>query len=248
MRVNQSPPKFTVIMATLLRGSYDAAVSSLYRQTCREFEFMARADPGNEYIARNRAAKEAHADWLVFMDDDAVAPPGWLARLDSVLFAKPDLVAVSGPLRGNMFGSGIILVDKPGWWIGASMAVKRDVFLEHPFEETWGLGRVPRGWRSDSDEGFHIEQAYPGRWLHDGAWIMDHPGKMQSVWDPEVEDVFFNRWREKYIERFIPVDPRGQQFLLETQVLSDEEKAKVLNARKELRKSMPSLPVLPQEK
>ena len=243
-----SPPRFTVILATLLRDSYAAAVSSLRRQTFRNFEFMGRNDTGNEYLARNKGAREAHADWLVFMDDDEVAPPGWLQRLDATLRAKPDLVAVSGPLRGNMFGSGVILVDHPGWWIGGDLAVRKDVFLElGGFEETWGLGRVPRGWRADSSLGFSIEERYPNRWLHDGAWVMDHPGRMQSQWDPEVEDVFFNRWRRQYLERFIPVDPRGCQFLLETQILSNEERAQVLRARKELRKAMPGLPVLPQE-
>lgn len=240
-------PKFSVIVATLLRPSYASLVAAIRRQTFMDGELLARADPGNEYIARNRAAMTARGGWLVFMDDDAVPSPGYLAHLAAVVTKRPELVAVSGALRGNLWGQGLTVVDQPGWWIGAVLAARRDVFLERPFEETWGLGRIPRGWRADTDWGFSIEERYPGRWLHDGGWVMDHPGKMQSVWDPEVEDVFFRRWREQYIERFIPVDPRGQQFLLETQILTADEKEKVLKARKELRKSMPQLPVLPEE-
>jgi glycosyltransferase involved in cell wall biosynthesis len=234
-------------MATLLRSTYPSALASLRRQTFKDFQLMARADPGNEYIARNRAAAKADGEWLVFMDDDAIAPPDWLQHLDALVTSRPELVAVSGPLRGDMFGSGVMTLDKPGWWVGANLAVRKDVFLERPFEETWGLDHVPRGWRADSDLGFSIEGRYPGRWLHDGQWIMDHPGKMQSIWDPEVEDVFFQRWRKQYLERFIPLDPRGQQFLLDTQILTPEERTIVLNARKQLRKAMPNLPVLPQE-
>jgi glycosyltransferase involved in cell wall biosynthesis len=238
-------------VATLIRGSYAATVASLRRQTYRDCELIARADVGpgiNEYVVRNLAAQQARGDWLVLVDDDAVLPPTHLARLLVDILRKPDLVAVSGPLRGNMFGTGTTVVDHAGWWIGANMSVRRDVFLERPFDEDWGLGRVPRGWRADSDLGFSIEERYPGRWLHDPELVVDHPGTMQSVWDPEVEGVFFRRWRKQYLERFIPVDPRGQQFLLETQDLSAEERKRVVECRRAMRAQIPGLPVLPQEK
>ena len=94
---------------------------------------------------------------------------------------------------------------------------------------------------------WRIEDAFVGgaTWLPN--LIVDHPGQMQSVWDPEVEGVFFQRWRKRYIARFVPVDPRGQQFLLETQDLSPEETAEVLRCRKLVRATMPNLPVLRQE-
>lgn len=241
-------PLFSVVVATLLRPSYGSLVASLRRQTFHDFELIARADPGNEYVARNRGAAAARGHWLVFMDDDAVAPQGYLTRLSADVRSKTDLVAVSGPIRGNLWGTGTVLLDQPGWWVGANMAVRRDIFLEHPFEETWGLGRTPRGWRADTELGWSIEERYPGRTLHDGALVMDHPGSMQSQWEPAVEEVFFRRHRAKYIDRFIPVDPRGQQFLVETQDLTPEESAKVLKARKDLRKTMPDLHKLPQEK
>ncbi len=241
-------PLFSVVAATLVRGSYGALVASMRRQTFRDFEFVARSDPGNEYIARNRGAVQARGEWLVFIDDDAVAPPGHLARLAEDIHTRPGSVAFSGPLRGNMFGSGDFLLDREGWWVGANMAVRRDIFLERPFEETWGLPYTPRGWRADTDLGFSIEDRYPGRWHHDPELVVGHPGPMQSVWDPRVEDVFFRRWRSRYIERFVPVDPRGQQFLLETQDLTPEETARVVKCRTEMRKTMPQLPVLPQER
>lgn len=240
-------PRFSVICATLLRPSYAALVASVRRQTFRDFEFIGRADPGNEYIARNRAAARATGDWLVFVDDDAILRPEHLARLEETISLTPDVVAVSGALQGNMMGQGVVVLSNPGWWVGANMAVRRDVFLERPFEEDWGLGHTPKGWRADTDLGFSIEERYPNRWTHDGKWIVDHPGQMGSAFQPEVEAVFFRRWRSKVIDRFISVDFRLQQFLLETQDLSPDERAKVLSARRAMRKLVPTLPMLSQE-
>ena len=240
-------PRFTVVAATLLRPSYPALVAAIRRQTFRDFQFVARADPGNEYIARNRAAAQASGDWLVFVDDDSVPPPDHLAKLNRVLAEHPKLVAVSGSIRGNLQGRGVIVIDQPGWWVGANMAVRRDVFLERPFEERWGLERTPPGWRADSDLGFSIEQRYPGRWRHEGTLVVDHPGPMGSTWQPDVEAVFFGRWRQQYLERFVPVDYRGQQFLFETQDLTPAERTHILKCREALRRSMPDLPRLPQE-
>lgn len=239
--------RFSIVVATLLRGSYAALIASVRRQTFprSEIELISRADAGNEYIARNRAAAQAHGEWLVFVDDDALLPPDHLARLDSVIRSRPSLVAVSGPVRGNLMGQGYVSLDQRGWWVGVSMAVRRDVFSERPFEETWGMSHIPRGWRADSDLGFSIERRYPGRWTHESELTVDHPGPMGSSFQPDVEDMFFRRWRAEYIERFAPVDPRGQAFLWETQDLTDEERTLVFKCRESLRKVMPGLPEFP---
>lgn len=231
----------------MLRPSYASLVASLRHQTRHDYELIARNDPGNEYIARNRGAQQAVGDWLVFADDDSTLRPDHLDRIDRATLGTPDLVAVSGALEGNMFGQGPMRVSHRGWWIGANMAVRRDVFLERPFEEDWGLGHTPKGWRADSDLGFSIEDRYPGRWEHLEDLVVDHPGPMGSVWQPDVEDVFFKRWRSRYIERFAPVDPRGQQFLIETQELTPEERRDVLKCRKATRATMPDLPKLAGE-
>jgi hypothetical protein len=244
-------PRFSVIVATLLRPSYPALVASLRRQTFADFELVARADVGpgvNEYVARNRAVAQATGEVLVFLDDDATARPDHLARLDRAFRERPGLVAVSGALRGDMWGQGVQDLDKKGWWVGANLAIRADVFRElGGFEESWGLPEVPRGWRADTDIGWRIEDHYPGWWVHDGTLVVDHPGPMGSVWQPQVEGVFFRRHRARCLERFVPVDPRLQQFLLETQDLAPPETARVLKCRRDLRQFMPGLPVLPQE-
>jgi GT2 family glycosyltransferase len=45
--------------------------------------------------ARNTGIRQASGDTITFLDDDALAPPGWLARLQAGL-ADPDVLAVGG--------------------------------------------------------------------------------------------------------------------------------------------------------
>jgi glycosyltransferase involved in cell wall biosynthesis len=242
-------PLFSVICATLVRPSYSALVSSVRRQTFHDFEFIARSDPGNEYIARNRAVAQARGTYCVFCDDDALLRPNHLALLARAIASNESPPALGGPLQGNMFGGGTVLLNEPGWGVGANMTIRRDVLNQRGgFEETWGLPRTPRGWRADTDMWWWIEDAFLGgaTWIPD--LVVDHPGIMTSVWEPDVEGVFFRRWRKRYIARFAPVDPRGQEFLLRTQDLTADEKAEVLKCRRALRSRVAGMPELPEER
>jgi len=46
--------------------------------------------------ARNRSAQAAHGDLLVFLDDDCLAPPGWLRRYAAAWAAHTEIDAVAG--------------------------------------------------------------------------------------------------------------------------------------------------------
>lgn len=48
--------------------------------------------------ARNRALAEARGEVVAFLDDDCLAPPGWLAALASC-FEDPAVAAAGGPVR-----------------------------------------------------------------------------------------------------------------------------------------------------
>jgi len=243
-------PLFTVVCATLLRPSYAQLAWSVHAQSFRDFEFSARHEPDvNEYVSRNRAARAARGRYLVFCDDDAQLRLDHLKRLAEAISGNDDPPALGGPLQGNMWGQGTVLLNEPTWGVGANMCFRADAFAElGGFEEDWGLGHPVKGWRSDTDLWWRTEEKYLGgpTWLPN--LIVDHPGTMGATWQPEVEDVFFRRWRQKAIARFVPVDARLQQFLLETQELSPAEHSAVVSARRTLRARMPGLPVLPQEK
>ena len=46
--------------------------------------------------ARNRGAQAGHGDLLIFLDDDCLAPPGWLRRYAAAWAAHPEVEAVAG--------------------------------------------------------------------------------------------------------------------------------------------------------
>ncbi len=239
---------FSIVVATLRRPSYARLVQSITNQDYADWELVARYDPEvNEYVSRNRAVKEAKGKFLLFTDDDCIVPAGYL-RTAAVFTRRHNPVAVSGPLQGNMWGTGTMRVEAKGWGIGANLIVRRDAFeAVGGFEEDWGLGHAVKGWRADTDLWWKLEDKYHGRVAHAAELVMQHPEMMKAQWIPEVEDVFFRRWRARVMERFVPVDPRLQQFLLETQDLEGGERDQVLKARAEMREKIPSLPVLETE-
>ena len=243
-------PLFTVVCATLLRPSYAQLAWSVWDQSFRDFEFHARCEPEvNEYVSRNRAAREARGRYLVFCDDDALLQRDHLARLAQAIERNDSPPALGGPLQGNMWGTGTMLLNEPSWGVGANMVFRKDVFDDlGGFEEDWGLGHPTKGWRADTDLWWKVEDRFVGgpTWLPN--LIVIHPGPMGATWQPDVEGVFFRRWRKRTIARFVPVDPRLQQFLLDTQDLAPEEEKEVLRARKAMRARIPNLPRLPQEK
>lgn len=51
----------------------------------------------NPATRRNRAVSTTSAEILAFIDDDATAPPGWLATAVAYLDAHPDVLALGGP-------------------------------------------------------------------------------------------------------------------------------------------------------
>jgi hypothetical protein len=51
----------------------------------------------NPATRRNRAASEATGELLAFIDDDAIAAPGWLANAARYLDEHPEVLAVGGP-------------------------------------------------------------------------------------------------------------------------------------------------------
>ncbi len=72
---------FSIIVPTKKRSSLVNLLNSIKSQTFKDYEIIIREGEINEYFARNKAAKEARGDILVFLDDDTVIPTFYLQRL-----------------------------------------------------------------------------------------------------------------------------------------------------------------------
>ena len=102
-------------------------------------------------IARNRGAKEATGDMLVFFDADVVVPPHWEGRMLERFSQNQKLVGISGPYRFYdlprrykfiefidfhilyPFVGELILkkiLKKGALWNGGNLAVRREAFNE----------------------------------------------------------------------------------------------------------------------
>lgn len=94
---------------------------------------------------------------------------------------------LTGPLEGDLWGHGSnIRLEKPNCYVGANLFVRKDIFESlNGFESDWGLEPPPKGWRSDSDLGFRIEDRFGiENRKFSNELVVYHLNSMQSVWQP----------------------------------------------------------------
>ena len=109
------------------------------------FHYFNETNQGLSF-ARNRGIKEAAGDWLVFLDDDAMVHPGYLANLNSYIAKYPDAGAFGGLITPE-FESG----TAPKWfcrftssWVSAIDMGNKVSFFEgskYPIGANMGFSR-----------------------------------------------------------------------------------------------------------
>jgi len=211
--------KTSVVIATYdLRRLDDlkAAVDSLRCQTDAPCEIIVAVDRNPELVvrvaseipsvkvvtnsehpgaggARNSGAAVAAGEFLAFLDDDAIAAPDWIERIEAA-FADPRVLGVGGLIEP------LWLSDPPPWFppefgwvvgcsytglprtratvrnvIAANMAIRRELF-----EAVTGFRRAygKRGGRSEPEETelcIRTGRTWPERrWLYDPAIRVQH--------------------------------------------------------------------------
>lgn len=122
-------PLVTVVVPTRGRAAYlEVTLDSLVRQRARVAHELIVVDDGSEdatpsvaerfgvrlirhgarrslNAARNTGVREARADLIAFVDDDVLAPPGWLDALADGAARFPDAEAFGGPIRARLEGN-----------------------------------------------------------------------------------------------------------------------------------------------
>jgi glycosyltransferase involved in cell wall biosynthesis len=79
--LEQAPPGWTVEVLLVDDGSTDETPAAARSAGARVIELGSRPDGGNPAAARNRGARAAGGDPLVFLDADCLPAPGWLRSL-----------------------------------------------------------------------------------------------------------------------------------------------------------------------
>jgi len=206
-----SDPAVTVIVI-FDRGSLEPCLSSLLAQEGVEFEVVGLIPEGlplppaldhrvslipvadrNPARRRNIAAARARGKILAFIDDDAVAPPGWLKRAVAFIEADPECAGVGGPnlpppdapfleqvsdlvLAAPLIGAGSrayrgggrLAEARPGELHLVNLAVRREWF-----EKVGGLNPA-LGYGGEDTEFVHLAVSRGGRFFFDPELVVHH--------------------------------------------------------------------------
>jgi O-antigen biosynthesis protein len=88
----------SIIIPTLDRGSeLQECLESLWKQTNQDYEIILVREHGELARLRNAGAAKAKGEYLIFIDDDVVCAPGWLAAIVKTFEERPRCAGVSGP-------------------------------------------------------------------------------------------------------------------------------------------------------
>jgi histidinol-phosphate phosphatase family protein len=208
-------PVYDIVIPTVGRPSLDAVLAGVLapgdgpmpRDVVVVDDSRGRRGPA---AARNAGWSATSSEWVVFLDDDVVLPPGWRAALARDLAAAgPDVAGVQATIRvplpsdrrptdaeRNVAGL------ETARWATADMAFRR-----RALESVGGFDeRFPRAYREDADLALRLLDA--GWTLVRGERVAGHPARPSS-WtesirrqrgnadDALVRRLHGRRWRER---------------------------------------------------
>lgn len=177
------------------QATLEARIAELTAEFSVAVGYLHETRPGL-HQARHRGALEAHGLILVYVDDDVLAPPGWLAAMVEP-FDNKDVAIVGGLVRPRWEAPTPVWLDQfpasylslldaggdardfdyPDGAYGCNMAVRRGVLIQvggfHPDAMGWDRRRF---WlRGDGEGGLHLRVLAAGhRAVYQPSAIIDH--------------------------------------------------------------------------
>jgi GT2 family glycosyltransferase len=135
-------PKVSVISIALKPEEFEPVLANLSRQTFRDYEFIGEAG-GSIPAAWNRAIRRARGEFLVFTETDATpVDEHWLGEMVVALTGEKDIVK-------GLEVTGIS-------WDLCNLAAPRCVFMEHPFDDTFGYAADKELLSRLKSQGIHL--------------------------------------------------------------------------------------------
>ena len=98
-------------------------------------KILFNAGTGGASEARNIGIREAGGDILAFIDDDAVASPGWLASVVETFAKNSGAVGVTGPILPIWESNRLAWLPEEFYWIVSCMPARAEVF---EVRNAWG--------------------------------------------------------------------------------------------------------------
>lgn len=201
-------PKISAIICTYNREQYlGAAIDSLLQQDCSAFEVVVvdngssdrtrnivAARQGVKYVfepvvglsvARNTGARVALSEILAYLDDDAVASPGWLKVLYNA-YQSNDKLAVAGGKVTLLWPHG----TRPPQWLSANLAANLGaydlgdsiVYIHQPGMTPRGLNYSIRRTFLEQIGGFNINLGRIGKTLLSNEELQTTELALQLGW------------------------------------------------------------------
>lgn len=207
--------RVTAIVATLDRPELRRLLDSLSQQDMPRDEWqlitwVKTPKDVNEYDQRNKAMKHAKGDVIVLLDDDTYVDRDYVRKGTEHFEADPQLMVMGV----RILVQGAPRLDMPGYDPGAALWFRERAWERvGGFETTWGLKPPVSGWRGDTDFEWRV-QAAGMKYEHWDGITVHHPEHMKAVWDPRVERLFYERWKDKCLELFLPVDLRMPLYMM----------------------------------
>lgn len=174
---------YEIIIVDNCSSDDTGAVVKRFTSQYEHFHYVFEEQAGLSH-ARNRGWREAHGQYVAYIDDDAIAYPNWISGIIDFAKRKPDVDLFGGPYDAYY------LVSKPAWfppeygvfnlgeqeryiilgseWIsGSNMVIKKDLFyLYGGFDVRLGMigsnvayGEEVNFFISMHDKGIHIYYA-----------------------------------------------------------------------------------------